>query len=816
MVNDDQRWSTVVKLFGNFLICRKYLKLTDRWICDLSGDGEFRVKEVRIFLDDLFLPSFSEPTRWVKCVPIKINIFAWRARRDCLPRRSNLARRGVSLESSRCPLCDACEEDIHHVWFSSIRILPKVKRLLEGVFYVAWWSIWNLRNRTVFDDIPPRRSERISKFPWWVLSRMKFGEMGKFWFLVIMSMVVAMVDGFPVEDLVVKLPGQPSVGFRQYGGYVDVDVKNGRSLFYYFVEADGGDADHKPLSLWLNGAKDMYTFLLNWYKKFPSFRTRDLYLTGESYAGHYIPQLAIALLDHNERSTGFKFNIKGVAIGNPLLKLDRDVPAVYEYYWSHGMISDEIGLTIMNDCNFEDYTFASPHNESGVCNDALSQTNNIIGEYINNYDVILDVCYPSLVEQELRLKKTVTKISYGVDVCMSLERRFYFNLPEVQQALHANRTKLPYTWTMCSGILNYNDNDGNINILPLLKRIINNKIPVWIFSGDQDSVVPLLGSRTLVRELAHDLEFKVTVPYGAWFHKGQVGGWVTEYGNLLTFATVRGAAHMVPYAQPSRDNVLDVNVAQISNLDAKDSEHESGSHPLYNASECPFAENSFNCLANGRRDKGYLKWRWKPNNCDILRFDVGVMLEKLCGKRVVFVGDSLSRTQWESMICMLMTGVEDKKSVYEVNGNKISKKIRYLGVRFSTHNFTVEFYRSVFLVKIGSVPKRSPKRVRSTIKLDELDGISSKWINSDILVFNTGHWWNRAKLFEIGCYFKVGGRLKLGMSTMDAYTTALNTWASWVESMIDTDRTRVFFRTFEGSHWRYVTIFSENKVIEAL
>ncbi|GJS54324.1 RNA-directed DNA polymerase, eukaryota, partial [Tanacetum coccineum] len=46
-----------------------------------------------------------------------------------------------------------------------------------------------------------------------------------------------------------------------------------------------------------------------------------------------------------------------------------------------------------------------------------------------------------------------------------------------------------------------------------------------------------------------------------------------------------------------------------------------------------------------------------------------------------------------------------------------------------------------------------------------------------------------------------GGRLKLGMSTMDAYTTTLNTWASWVESMIDTDRTRVLFWSFEGSHW---------------
>ncbi|KAL8215629.1 hypothetical protein R6Q57_022466 [Mikania cordata] len=224
-------------------------------------------------------------------------------------------------------------------------------------------------------------------------------------------------------------------------------------------------------------------------------------------------------------------------------------------------------------------------------------------------------------------------------------------------------------------------------------------------------------------------------------------------------------------------------------------------YPLYNASQCPFAENSFNCLANGRRDNKYLKWRWKPKNCDISRFNVGVVLEKLRGKRVVFVGDSLSRTQWESMICLLMNGVTDKTSVYEINGNKISKNIRYLGVRFSSYNFTVVFYRSVFLVQIGSVPRHAPKRVRSTIKLDELDKFSSKWIDSDILVFNTGHWWNRAKLFEIGCYFKVNGRLKLGMSTMAAYTTALNTWASWVENMVNTDRTHVFFRTFEGSHW---------------
>ncbi|PKI57485.1 hypothetical protein CRG98_022136 [Punica granatum] len=299
-------------------------------------------------------------------------------------------------------------------------------------------------------------------------------------------------------------------------------------------------------------AMDMHTFLMGWYEKFPAFKTRELFLAGESYAGHYIPQLAIVLLDHNARSTGFKFNLKGVAIGNPLLRLDYDARATYEFFWSHGMISDEIGLKITGECDFDDYTYASPHNVSELCNEATNKADSIVGDYINNYDVILDVCYPSIVEQELRLKKLATKISIGVDVCMTYERRFYFNLPEVQKALHANRTNLPYPWSMCSGVLNYSDTDGNINILPLLKRIIQNHIPVWVFSGDQDSVVPLLGTRTLVRELAHDLKFGISVPYGAWFHKGQVGGWATEYGNLLTFATVRGAAHMVPYAQPSR------------------------------------------------------------------------------------------------------------------------------------------------------------------------------------------------------------------------------------------------------------------------
>nr|GMD58434.1 protein trichome berefringence-like 7 [Ipomoea batatas] len=230
------------------------------------------------------------------------------------------------------------------------------------------------------------------------------------------------------------------------------------------------------------------------------------------------------------------------------------------------------------------------------------------------------------------------------------------------------------------------------------------------------------------------------------------------------------------------------------------------SYPLYNASECPFVEQGFNCLANGRTDGDYITWKWRPRSCGIPRYHVHSTLEMLRNKRVVFVGDSMSRTQWESLICLLMTGVQDKSSVFEVNGNKITKQIRFLGVRFSSFNFSIEFYRSVYLVQHNWSAKYAPRRVRSTLKLDKMDAISDEWTNADILIFNSGQWWVPGKLFGTGCYFQVGNTLRLGMSIPMAFRTALQTWASWVDTNINPNRTRVFFRTYEPSHWRNLTL----------
>ena len=133
-VRDGSEHQQLVDLYSRLELV-SLSQSNDRWVCDLSGDGEFRVREVRNFLDNLFLPSHSEPTRWIKYIPIKVNVFVWRARRDCLPTRVNLIRRGITLESCLCPLCHSEEEDINHVLFRCEVAQIIVRRICR------WWDL---------------------------------------------------------------------------------------------------------------------------------------------------------------------------------------------------------------------------------------------------------------------------------------------------------------------------------------------------------------------------------------------------------------------------------------------------------------------------------------------------------------------------------------------------------------------------------------------------------------------------------------------------------------------------------------------------
>nr|GEX02712.1 RNA-directed DNA polymerase, eukaryota [Tanacetum cinerariifolium] len=112
--------------------------------------------------------------RWIKSIPIKINVFAWKLHLDRIPTRINFDRRGVQVPSILCPVCNVAHEDTSHLffscvvdtarlicrwwnltwipvgsysdwmtWFNTIRLGFKIKGILEGVLYVTWWSLWN-------------------------------------------------------------------------------------------------------------------------------------------------------------------------------------------------------------------------------------------------------------------------------------------------------------------------------------------------------------------------------------------------------------------------------------------------------------------------------------------------------------------------------------------------------------------------------------------------------------------------------------------------------------------------------------------------
>ncbi|KAI5674903.1 hypothetical protein M9H77_05853 [Catharanthus roseus] len=222
-------------------------------------------------------------------------------------------------------------------------------------------------------------------------------------------------------------------------------------------------------------------------------------------------------------------------------------------------------------------------------------------------------------------------------------------------------------------------------------------------------------------------------------------------------------------------------------------------YPLYRNTTCPFIDEGFNCEANGRLDKDYMKWRWQPKHCDIPRFNATKMLELIAGKRVVFAGDSLNRNQWESMLCLLMGAIKDPRKVYETRGRRITKEKGSYSFKFVDYNCTIEYYVSHFLVH-ESKARIGKKRVQ-TLRIDTIDKASSKWRGADILVFNTAHWWSHHKTKAGVNYYQEGEQVHPRMDVSVAFRRAMISWGSWIDKYINPKKTKVFFRSYSPSHF---------------
>ncbi|GKA11802.1 RNA-directed DNA polymerase, eukaryota [Tanacetum coccineum] len=177
----------------------------------MESTGIFSVASARRRIDEICLPNIGEETRWVKCVPIKINVLAWKIKTDALPTRFNISRRGIDIQDMSCPICDNAIESTDHLffrcglvrdiankvlswwnldhanlnsyaewksWLVSIRMDSKLKKMFEGVWYSIWWYVWIYRNKLLFDERKPSKSMLIdnviaSSFYWCQTTKLK-------------------------------------------------------------------------------------------------------------------------------------------------------------------------------------------------------------------------------------------------------------------------------------------------------------------------------------------------------------------------------------------------------------------------------------------------------------------------------------------------------------------------------------------------------------------------------------------------------------------------------------------------------------------
>lgn len=224
--------------------------------------------------------------------------------------------------------------------------------------------------------------------------------------------------------------------------------------------------------------------------------------------------------------------------------------------------------------------------------------------------------------------------------------------------------------------------------------------------------------------------------------------------------------------------------------------YDNTSQPLYSGRNCSFILDEVACEKYGQNDTKYQHWRWQPDGCDLQRFNATKLLEKLRNKRMVFVGDSINRNQWSSLVCMVESSIPEGLKMREYNGSLISFKA-------FEYNATIDFYWSPLILESNSDNPIIHRVEYRIIRAEKIEKHASMWSNADIIVFNSYLWWRKQKadmrMKVMYGTFEDGDAKLDEVEMVEGFEIALKKLTGWLQTNID-NKTKIYFAGSSPTH----------------
>jgi len=285
-----------------------------------------------------------------------------------------------------------------------------------------------------------------------------------------------------------------------------------------------------------------HELIQTFFRSYPEFQSNEFFVTGESYAGVYIPMLVREIVRDSKY-----INLKGFAVGNGCIGTEayggcgKDRKKLFvDFMHGHGEFSTATYRAIQEVCG--DDLREGTYSSNAKCAALLDTMQTEIGGYYA-YD-LYDNCphtgsFMGSTRHVGSLTYPSTPNKCGGEVITSR----WLNLPEVKQALHVHQN---ITWIERDGWDHYTRSEKDVR--PIYKELAG-KYRTLIFYGDLDPGVPYNGGE----EWTSSMGFELVRPWRPWTVDGatQMAGHVVHYADSFDFLTIRASGHMVPQYKPA-------------------------------------------------------------------------------------------------------------------------------------------------------------------------------------------------------------------------------------------------------------------------